>query len=117
MSADLEFLKTLGDTCTQAQAARALGVSKNTVFRMLADGRLVCKDKHVDVCSVRAYLKKSNGKRKYRLIHRGAAYLQKNVADVCVNCTHPRCIDQEHGCADYRAEFRRVARRTGAREK
>lgn len=52
------------------------------------------------------------GVRKYFGKHCNPAYMSDEVRAVCLNCPHGRCIEEQTGCAEYRAAIRRVTART-----
>jgi len=54
-----DMVERYGEACTFAQACEALNVSRTTVYRMAADGRIrtACEGKRIDVRSIAKYLR------------------------------------------------------------
>lgn len=59
---DAEMIRRYGWFVDKSVAAEIIGVSRQTVYKMLADGRLTaaCAGKRVDVRSIAEYLRRSS---------------------------------------------------------
>lgn len=73
MRKEEELIYKYGEYVYKSTAARILGVSRATVYAMLADGRIMgaCSGRRVDVRSIARYIFSTRGMKKHRGMKNG----------------------------------------------
>lgn len=104
MSERLNYLlDRYGEICTQTRAAAILGISTQTIYRMLSDGRLRRVAKSVDVRSIDEYIEREEAKARAKMEAKAEARMNRR-------CRNP------YISKDGQIDFRAASMQTGRAE-